>query len=187
MTHLIPAAVACLVSRRVLGWALPSRPPELPREVAEDLTGSTWRSSTSMLCEVIYGYDVAADFARLAGRVPLLYLHGDHDESASRGRMMERASTPTPGARCGRGRGRARSRAAALGSGVGAGADDVGAAGRRVRVATAVSSRCGPARAAKTRNAAAEHDRAATRRPASTDLRRSVVSCRHFDACGTVS
>lgn len=30
---------------------------------------------------MIYRYDLTGDIARLAGRVPMLCLHGDHDES----------------------------------------------------------------------------------------------------------
>lgn len=70
-THMIPAAIARVVRRRLLGWALPSRLPDLPREVAEDLAAMTWRSSTSTLWEVIDGYDLAADHARVAGRASL--------------------------------------------------------------------------------------------------------------------
>lgn len=93
MTHMIPAAIACVISRRLLGWALPSLLPGLPREVAEDLTLMTWRSSTSTLWEVIYGYDLAADLARVAGRAPMLCLHGDQDERAPLDRLRELART----------------------------------------------------------------------------------------------
>ncbi len=82
MTHMVPAALACLVTRRLLGWALPTLLPNVPREVAEDLTRMTWRSSTSTLWQVIYEYDLSADLRQIEGRIPLLCLHGDRDQSA---------------------------------------------------------------------------------------------------------
>lgn len=82
MTHMVPSPIACLVSRRLLGWALPYLIRDMPREVVEDLNQMTWRSSTSTLWEVIYGYDLTADLARVEGRIPMLCLHGDRDESA---------------------------------------------------------------------------------------------------------
>lgn len=88
MTHMLPAAVVCLLSRRLLGWALPSLLPDLPREVAEDLTQMTWRSSTSTLWEAIYEYDLGPDLERVAGRVPMLCLHGDRDERAPLGPVL---------------------------------------------------------------------------------------------------
>ena len=93
MTHMMPAAIACLVSRRLLGWALPSLIRDVPREVAEDLNQTTWRSSTSTLWEVIYDYDLRPDFASVEGRIPMLCLHGDRDESAPLGPIRELASS----------------------------------------------------------------------------------------------
>lgn len=93
MTHMIPAAIACLVSRRLLGWALPSLIRDVPREVAEDLNQMTWRSSTSTLWEVIYDYDLTPDLASVEGRIPMLCLHGDRDESAPLASMRELART----------------------------------------------------------------------------------------------
>lgn len=93
MTHMIPTAIACLVTRRVLGWALPTLLPDVPREVAEDLNQMTWRSSTSTLWEVIYGYDLTADIEAVEGRIPMLYLHGDRDESAPLGPIRELSSS----------------------------------------------------------------------------------------------
>jgi len=51
------------------------------------------RSSTSPLWEMIYGYDLAEDLARMEDRIPLLCLHGDRDESAPPGPMRELART----------------------------------------------------------------------------------------------
>lgn len=93
MTHMIPAAIACLVSRRLLGWMLPTLLPDVPREVAEDLNQMTWRSSTSTLWEVIYDYDLTSDLASVEGRIPMLCLHGDLDRSAPLGPIRELASS----------------------------------------------------------------------------------------------
>lgn len=92
MTHMIPAAIGCLVSRRLLGWALPFLLQDLPREVVEDLNQMTWRSSTSTLWEVIYRYDLTADLARIEGRIPMVCLHGDRDESAPLAPIRELAA-----------------------------------------------------------------------------------------------
>ncbi len=93
MTHMIPAAIACLVSRRLLGWALPSLIRDVPREVAEDLNQMTWRSSTSTLWEVIYDYDLTPDLVAVEGRIPMLCLHGDRDESAPLGPIRQLVSS----------------------------------------------------------------------------------------------
>ncbi len=93
MTHMIPTAIACLVTRRVLGWALPTLIPDVPREVAEDLNQMTWRSSTSTLWEVIYDYDLTSDIEAVEGRIPMLCLHGDRDESAPLGPVRALASS----------------------------------------------------------------------------------------------
>ncbi len=86
-THMIPFALACLLGRRLLGWAAPLFAGDLPREVAEDMNQMTWRSSTSTMWEVIYGHDLAADIALLPTTLPVLCLHGDRDESAPLDRM----------------------------------------------------------------------------------------------------
>ncbi len=93
MTHMIPTAIACLVSRRFLGWAHPSLLPDVPREMAEDLNQMTWRSSTSTLWEVIYDYALTPDLASVEGRIPMLCLHGDLDESAPLGPIRELVSS----------------------------------------------------------------------------------------------
>lgn len=82
LTHLVPFAIACLLSRRLLGWAFPALMPDLPREVAEDLTRMTWRSSTSSMWQVVYEYDMTSDFERLPASTPVTFIHGDQDESA---------------------------------------------------------------------------------------------------------
>ena len=82
MTNVALASAACIVTRRVVGRALPWLLPDLPREVAEDLVQHTWRSSTSTMWEVVYRYDAAADAARLPATLPVLVLHGDRDPTA---------------------------------------------------------------------------------------------------------
>ena len=86
---MVPFALACLLGRRLLGWAAPLIARDLPRPVAEDLNEMTWRSSTSTMWEVIYRHDLAADVARVPARIPFLCLHGDADESAPLERMRE--------------------------------------------------------------------------------------------------
>ncbi len=88
-THLVPMALMCLFSRRLLGWSFPYLITSVPREVAEDLTQMTWRSSTSTIWEVIYGYDLAAAVRRIPATTPFLCLHGDADDSAPLQRMVE--------------------------------------------------------------------------------------------------
>ncbi|QJR35421.1 alpha/beta hydrolase [Gemmatimonas groenlandica] len=81
-THMVPFALACLLGRRLLGWAAPMLAGDLPREVAEDMNQMTWRSSTSTMWEVIYRYDLTADVLRLPPSLAVTFLHGDQDESA---------------------------------------------------------------------------------------------------------
>lgn len=88
-THFLPFALSCLLGRRLLGWAAPLMAGDVPREVAEDLNKMTWRSSTSTMWEVIYRYDLTADFERLAPGMPVTLLHGDHDESAPLPRIRD--------------------------------------------------------------------------------------------------
>ncbi len=88
-THLIPMALMCLFSRRLFGWSFPYFVKSVPRVVAEDLTQMTWRSSTSTIWEVIYGYDLASDMRRIPATIPFLCLHGDRDDSAPLDRMRE--------------------------------------------------------------------------------------------------
>lgn len=88
-THLIPMALMCLLSRRLLGWAFPYLITSVPRVVAEDLTQMTWRSSTSSIWEGIYEHDLTTDIRRIPPRIPFLCLHGDRDESAPLDRMRE--------------------------------------------------------------------------------------------------
>jgi pimeloyl-ACP methyl ester carboxylesterase len=89
-THMVPFALACLLGRRLLGWAAPMLAgDDVPREVAEDMNQMTWRSSTSTMWEVIYRYDLTADFMRLSSDIPVTFLHGDRDESAPLSRIRD--------------------------------------------------------------------------------------------------
>lgn len=88
-THFVPFALSCLLGRRLLGWAAPMMAGDVPREVAEDLNQMTWRSSTSTMWEVIYRYDLTADFERLSPDMPVTFLHGDQDESAPLSRIRD--------------------------------------------------------------------------------------------------
>ena len=81
-THVALAALACLITRRVLGRVLPRLLPDLPREVAEDLVQHTWRSSTSTMWECVYRHDVSPDAARLPPGLPVTLLHGARDSTA---------------------------------------------------------------------------------------------------------
>ena len=82
MTNIVLAALACIVTRRVLRRALPRYLPDMPREVLDDLVLHTWRSSTSTLWDGIYRYDLADDARRLPPDLPVLLLHGDRDTTA---------------------------------------------------------------------------------------------------------
>lgn len=88
-THFVPFALSCLLGRRLLGWAAPMLAGNVPREVAEDLNKMTWRSSTSTMWEVIYHYDLTADFERLPPELPVTFLHGDRDTSAPLARIRD--------------------------------------------------------------------------------------------------
>ncbi len=88
-THMVPFALACLLGRRLLGWAMPLLAGDVPREVAEDLNQMTWRSSTSTMWEVIYRYDLTADFGHLPSAMSVTFLHGDRDETAPLRRIRE--------------------------------------------------------------------------------------------------
>lgn len=82
MTNVALAAMACIVTRRVVRRALPRFMPDMPREVVDDLVLHTWRSSTSTLWDGIYRYDLARDAERLPAALPVLLLHGDRDTTA---------------------------------------------------------------------------------------------------------
>ncbi len=83
--HPATFALACLLGRRLAGWALPLAAGDLPREVVDDLRRMTWRSSSSTAQEVLYRYDPAADLARVPRRTAVVCLHGGRDATAPLG------------------------------------------------------------------------------------------------------
>lgn len=89
MTNVVLAAVTCLVTRRVLRRILPRLLTGMPREVVEDLTAHTWRSSTSTIWEAVYRHDVAMDIPGLRPDLPVLLIHGDQDRTAPVERVRE--------------------------------------------------------------------------------------------------
>lgn len=93
LTHMVPAALACLLSRRLFWWLLPQAAPSMPPPVVEDLSRMTWRSSTSTMWELIYRFDLAAASAQIPARIPMLCLHGDQDETAPLEPMRALAAT----------------------------------------------------------------------------------------------
>ena len=91
MTNIVLAAITCMVTRRVLRAVLPRLLKDMPRDVVEDLTAHTWRSSTSTIWEGVYRYDSASDFSRLRTELPVLLIHGDQDATAPIDRVLELA------------------------------------------------------------------------------------------------
>ena len=82
LTNTFFAAVACVLTRRVMRRVLPRLLPDLPREVVEDYVQHTWRSATSTVHEVVYRYDACEDADRLRPDLPVLLLHGQQDATA---------------------------------------------------------------------------------------------------------
>lgn len=82
MTNVLLATVACVATRRLLRRLLPRLAPGMPRDVLEDYVLHTWRSATSTMWEGVYGYDLASDAAAIHGTLPVLLLHGEHDQTA---------------------------------------------------------------------------------------------------------
>ena len=78
-TNVVLVALACLLTRRVVGWLLPYILTDIPRVVARDLVKHTWRSSTSSLWNVLYDHDLAEDAAALPPTLPVVCVHGDAD------------------------------------------------------------------------------------------------------------
>ncbi|MFQ6004458.1 MAG: alpha/beta fold hydrolase [Woeseia sp.] len=95
-TNVALTMIACIITRRVLGWLLPYVLRSVPREVAEDLVKHTWRSSTSSLWEVVYRYDAAEDLNRLPVHIGVSCIHGDQDVMAPL-RAIVRLTATHPG------------------------------------------------------------------------------------------
>ena len=81
-TNVVLVALACLFTRRVVGWLLPYVLTGIPRAVAQDLVKHTWRSSTSSLWNVLYDHDLADDVATLPPALPVVCVHGAADVMA---------------------------------------------------------------------------------------------------------
>jgi len=81
-TNMWATALACVLSRRVVGRLLPRLLPDIPREVAEDLVEHNMVSSTSSLWEVLYRHDLHAEAEAIAPILPVLMLHGAADLTA---------------------------------------------------------------------------------------------------------
>lgn len=82
LTNLVLAAAACIITRKLFGKILPYLQSDLPKEVSEDVVKHSWRSFTSSLWEVIYNYDPRNDADKIGGHIPVLCIHGDHDDTA---------------------------------------------------------------------------------------------------------
>lgn len=81
-TNMWATALACVLSRRVVGRLLPRLLRDIPQEVAEDLVAHNMISSTSSLWEVIYRHDLRAEAEATAQILPVLMLHGSADLTA---------------------------------------------------------------------------------------------------------
>jgi pimeloyl-ACP methyl ester carboxylesterase len=91
MTNIVLAAMTNLATRYVLRRVLPALFTDMPRDVVEDLTAHTWRSSTSTIWEGVYRYDSTSDFRRIRPELPVLLVHGDQDATAPIARVLELA------------------------------------------------------------------------------------------------
>lgn len=81
-TNMWATALACVLTRRVVGRLLPRLLRDIPREVAEDLVAHNMVSSTSSLWEALYRHDQRAEAAATAQILPVLMLHGSADLTA---------------------------------------------------------------------------------------------------------
>ena len=81
-TNMWATAIACILTRRVVGRLLPRLLRDIPREVAEDLVAHTMVSSTSSLWEGLYRHDLRAEAEATAQILPVLMLHGSADLTA---------------------------------------------------------------------------------------------------------
>lgn len=81
-TNMATTALACILSRRVLGRLLPYLLPDIPRVIAEDLAKHTFLSSTTSMWEVLYQHDLAVDARTLPVDMPVFCVHGTRDDTA---------------------------------------------------------------------------------------------------------
>jgi pimeloyl-ACP methyl ester carboxylesterase len=80
-SNMVLAAIICIITRRVFGRLMPYFRRDLPRAVAADIVKHSWRSFTSSFWEVICNYDAKRD-ADALGNLPVLFIHGDRDDTA---------------------------------------------------------------------------------------------------------
>ena len=78
-SNLFLTMLACIITRRVLGKALPCFIRDMPREVVEDLVKHTWRSSTSSLWEVVYRHNAEVDLRAVVPAIKMLCIHDSED------------------------------------------------------------------------------------------------------------
>lgn len=81
-TNMWATALACILTRRVVGRLLPRLLRDIPREVAEDLVAHNMVSSTSSLWEALYRHDLRAEAEATVQILPVLMLHGSADLTA---------------------------------------------------------------------------------------------------------
>jgi pimeloyl-ACP methyl ester carboxylesterase len=82
LTNMLLTGLACITSRRLLRPFLPRLLPDIPREVAQDLTEHNVMSSITSLWNVLYRRDAAADIGALAPTIPVTFIHGVDDATA---------------------------------------------------------------------------------------------------------
>jgi pimeloyl-ACP methyl ester carboxylesterase len=82
LTNMVLTALACVVTRRLLGPVLPLVLRDVPREVARDLVEHNFMSSTTSLWNVLYRRDVRRDADLLPEDLPVLCIHGTDDATA---------------------------------------------------------------------------------------------------------
>jgi pimeloyl-ACP methyl ester carboxylesterase len=92
-TNMWATALACVLTRRVVGRLLPRLLRDVPREVAEDLVAHNMVSSTSSLWEALYRHDLRAEAEATAQTLPVLMLHGSADLTAPLAGAQELAAT----------------------------------------------------------------------------------------------
>ncbi len=78
----VSTALACVVSRRLLGPVLPMMAPELPARVVNASSTHTWRSSSSTLWSTFMEYDLRPDIEALPADLPVHLVHGASDGTA---------------------------------------------------------------------------------------------------------
>ena len=78
----VSTALACVLSRRLLGPVLPMMAPELPARVVNASTTHTWRSASSTLWSTFMEYDLRPDIDALSPDLPVYLVHGGADLTA---------------------------------------------------------------------------------------------------------